>query len=59
MKVPLTSVRLPHALGVTRHLGETGHEVYAADTFHTSPGLHSSHVKEKIIIPAVRGEDAG
>ncbi len=49
MKILVTSARLPHALGVIRKLGEEGHEVYATDTFTTSPGLHSNHVKEAII----------
>lgn len=49
MKILLTSVRLPHALGVIRNLGRAGHEVYAADTFRTSPGLSSKYVKKSII----------
>jgi len=49
MKILVTSARLPHALGVIRCLGEAGHEVYASDTFRTSPGLHSEHVKKAII----------
>ena len=49
MKILVTSARLPHALGVIRCLGESGHEVYATDTFRTSPGLHSEHVKKAIL----------
>lgn len=49
MKILLTSVRLPHALGVIRNLGRAGHEVYATDTFRTSPGLASKYVKKAII----------
>ena len=49
MKVLVTSARLPHAVGVIRALGEAGHEIYATDTFRTSPGLHSTHVKERIL----------
>jgi predicted ATP-grasp superfamily ATP-dependent carboligase len=49
MRVLVTSARLPHALGVIRLLGEAGHEVYASDTFRSSPGLHSHHVKEAIL----------
>jgi len=56
MKVLLTSVRLPHALGQVRKLGEAGHEVYATDTFTTAPGLHSRYVKEKFITAAPRYE---
>ncbi|MFP6638818.1 MAG: ATP-grasp domain-containing protein [Myxococcota bacterium] len=49
MRILLTSVRLPHALGVIRNLGRAGHEVYATDTFRTSPGLASKYVKKAII----------
>jgi predicted ATP-grasp superfamily ATP-dependent carboligase len=49
VKILVTSARLPHALGVIRKFGEQGHQIYATDTFTTSPGLHSSHVKEAII----------
>jgi ATP-grasp domain len=45
----VTSARLPHALGVIRKFGEQGHQVYATDTFKTSPGLHSKHATEAII----------
>jgi predicted ATP-grasp superfamily ATP-dependent carboligase len=48
----LTSVRLPHALGVIRHLGRAGHKVFATDTFRTSPGLHSKYVEEAILTSA-------
>jgi predicted ATP-grasp superfamily ATP-dependent carboligase len=49
VNILVTSARLPHALGVIRKFGEQGHAVYATDTFKTSPGLHSNHVKEAII----------
>ncbi len=49
MKILVTSARLPHALGLIRALGEAGHEVYASDTFHLSPGLHSRYVKEHFV----------
>ena len=52
MKFLLTSVRLPHALGLIRHLGRAGHSVYATDTFRTSPGLHSKYVEEAILTSA-------
>jgi len=48
----VTSARLPHALGVIRALGEAGHEIIATDTFRTAPGLHSTHVRERIITAA-------
>ena len=49
MNVLITGSRLPHALGVIRLFGESGHTVIATDTFRTSPGLHSNHVSEAII----------
>lgn len=49
MKVLVTSARLPHTLGIIRKLGRAGHEVYAADTFKTAPGLHSKFVAERIV----------
>ena len=49
MKVLITSARLPHALGVIRHLGRAGHEVVATDTFKTSPGLHSKFVTKGVV----------
>lgn len=49
MKILVTSARLPHALGLIRALGEAGHEVYATDTFRSSPGLHSRHIKEHLV----------
>ena len=52
MKLLLSSVRLPHALGLIRHLGRSGHSVYATDTFRTSPGLHSKYVEEAILTSA-------
>jgi len=56
MKVLVTSARLPHALGLIRGFGEAGHEVHAADTFRTAPGLHSKYVTGRIITesPAFR-----
>lgn len=42
---------MPFAVAAVRMLGEAGHEVYAADTFHTSPGSHSAGVTEAFIVP--------
>lgn len=52
MRVLVTSSRMPHALDLIRKLGHEGHEVYASDTFHTSPGNHSRYVKEAFITAA-------
>jgi hypothetical protein len=40
---------MPAALAAIRRLGTAGHEVYATDTFRTSPGLSSKYVKKAII----------
>lgn len=40
---------MPFALDEIRKLGETGHSIYASDTFHTAPGSHSKFVAERII----------
>ena len=56
MRVLVTSARFPHSVGLIRALGESGHEVYATDTFRTSPGLHSRHVKERIITASPKFE---
>lgn len=43
---------MPFAVQEIRKLGETGHEVYAADTFATAPGSYSRHVKKALLTPA-------
>jgi glutathione synthase/RimK-type ligase-like ATP-grasp enzyme len=43
---------MPFAVQEIRKLGETGHEVYAADTFATAPGNHSRHVSKALVTPA-------
>lgn len=50
--VLVSSSRMPFAVQEIRKLGETGHEVYAADTFATAPGNHSRHVKKRLLTPA-------
>jgi predicted ATP-grasp superfamily ATP-dependent carboligase len=52
MRVLVTSSRFPHALAEIRKLGQCGHEVYATDTFRTSPGNHSRYVREAILTKA-------
>jgi len=54
MRILVTSARLPHALGLIRHLGEAGHEIFATDTFRTSPGLHSHYVQKAILTESPR-----
>jgi len=43
---------MPFAVQEIRKLGETGHRVYAADTFATAPGNHSRHVRKALLTPA-------
>ena len=52
MKILCTTSRMPFAVDEIRKLGEQGHEVYAADTFRTAPGSHSSGVHERVVVPA-------
>jgi glutathione synthase/RimK-type ligase-like ATP-grasp enzyme len=49
VRVLVTSSRLPAAIEEIRKLGRTGHEVLASDTFASSPGSHSKHVKERFV----------
>lgn len=58
MRVLVTSSRLPHALDEIRKFGAEGHEVYASDTFHTSPGSHSKYVVESFITSSPAYEPA-
>ncbi len=52
MKILLTSARMPHALDQIRKFGRQGHDVYATDTFKTSPGIRSRYVKQYKITAA-------
>ena len=56
MKVLLTSVRLPHALGQIRKLAEAGHEVYATDTL-AELCTSAIHEKAKIFVNIVWQSD--
>lgn len=51
-KVFVSSSRMPFAVQEIRKLGETGHEVYAADTFAMAAGSYSRHVKKSLLTPA-------
>jgi hypothetical protein len=46
MRVLITSSRMPFALDAIRKLGETGHEVYACDSYAASPGSHSRYLTD-------------
>jgi len=51
MRVLVTGARMFFALDEIRKLGDTGHEVLAADTFTAAPGLHSHDVVEHLLVP--------
>jgi predicted ATP-grasp superfamily ATP-dependent carboligase len=40
---------MPSAIDMIRRLGERAHQVFASDTFRTSPGSHSRYVEESIL----------
>lgn len=44
MRLLITSSRMPFALDAIRKLGETGHEVYACDSYTAAPGSHSKYL---------------
>jgi predicted ATP-grasp superfamily ATP-dependent carboligase len=44
VKVLVTSSRMPFALDAIRKLGESGHEVFACDSYEASPGSHSRYL---------------
>lgn len=52
MKILCTTSRMPFAVDEIRKLGEQGHQVFAADTFRSAPGSHSSEVHERVVVPA-------
>jgi predicted ATP-grasp superfamily ATP-dependent carboligase len=58
VRVLITSPRFPHAVAEVRAFGAEGHEVFAADTFWTSPGIHSRYVKKgfRVARPALETE---
>lgn len=56
MNVLVTTSRMPFALEAIRKLGETGHRVFATDTFSTAPGSHSKYVTEWFVNASPRFE---
>ena len=57
--VLVSSSRMPFAVQEIRKLGQTGHAVYAADTFATAPGSHSRHVSKAVVTPAPTEDPGG
>lgn len=52
MNALVTSSRTPFALDVIRKLSESGHAVYAADTYEAAPGSHSRYLAGHFVTPA-------
>jgi predicted ATP-grasp superfamily ATP-dependent carboligase len=50
MHVLITGARLPYALALIRAFGEAGHEVVAADSIRATPGAHSRHAREHLVV---------
>lgn len=47
---------MPFALDEIRKFGRAGHEVFAADTFGTTPGNHSRYAVESFVTPSPKRE---
>jgi predicted ATP-grasp superfamily ATP-dependent carboligase len=47
---------MPFALAIIRKLAESGHEVYASDSYELAPGSHSRYVAERFVIASPRDE---
>jgi predicted ATP-grasp superfamily ATP-dependent carboligase len=45
MRVLITSSRMPFALDAIRKLGSVGHDVFACDSYGSSPGSHSKYLQ--------------
>jgi glutathione synthase/RimK-type ligase-like ATP-grasp enzyme len=58
VKLLVTSSRMPFALDAIRKLGQSGHEVYACDSFDTSPGSHSRYLAGHFTTASATGDPA-
>ena len=58
VKVLVTSSRMPFALDVIRKLGESGHEVFACDSYGASPGSHSKYLAKHFTTASATGDPA-
>jgi hypothetical protein len=56
MRVLITSSRMPFALDAIRKLGERGHDVYASDSYPTSPGSHSRYLSGHFVTASPAGD---
>ena len=59
MRVLITSSRMPFALDAIRKLGESGHEVFATDSYESSPGNHSRYLTGHFVTASPAGDPAG
>lgn len=56
MRLLITSSRMPFALDAIRKLGETGHEVYACDSYAAAPGSHSKYLAGHFTTASASGD---
>lgn len=58
MKVLVTSSRTPFAIDMVRKLAESGHDVYASDTYPVAPGSHSRFLAGHFVTAVPRTQTA-
>jgi glutathione synthase/RimK-type ligase-like ATP-grasp enzyme len=58
VRLLITSSRMPFALDAIRKLGERGHEVFATDSYASSPGNHSRYVSGGFVTASPSGDPA-
>jgi glutathione synthase/RimK-type ligase-like ATP-grasp enzyme len=58
VRLLITSSRTPFALDAIRKLGERGHEVFATDSYASSPGNHSRYVSGGFVTASPSGDPA-
>jgi hypothetical protein len=56
VRVLITSSRMPFALDAIRKLGETGHEVFACDSYEAAPGNHSRYAAGHFVTASPAGD---
>lgn len=58
MRLLITSSRMPYALDAVRKLGERGHDVFACDSYASSPGSHSKFLQGHFTTASATDEPA-
>jgi len=56
MRLLITSSRMPFALDAIRKLGERGHDVFACDSYESSPGSHSKYLQGHFTTASATGD---